>query len=77
MTAAGLQETKHSTTTTHLTRTVTVRAGSIVTVLDPRDTTKVIKQVRVKKDLQLTVHRKPNDTDDGGDGGEDDHCDGA
>jgi hypothetical protein len=61
---AGLQETKHSTTTTHLTRTVTVRAGSIVQFLDPRDTTKVIKQVRVKKDLQLTVHRKPNDKEE-------------
>ena len=61
---AGLQETKHSTTTTHLTRTVTVRAGSIVHFLDPRDTTKVIKQVRIKKDLQLTVHRKPNDKEE-------------
>ena len=43
------------TTATHSTRAVTVRAGSVVTFLHPQDTTKVIKKVRVKKDLRLDV----------------------
>ena len=43
------------TTVTHSTRAVTVRAGSVVTFLHPQDTTKVIKQVRIKKDLRLDV----------------------
>ena len=43
------------TTATHSTRAVTVRAGSVVTFLHPQDTTKVIKRVRIKKDLRLDV----------------------
>ena len=40
---------------TPTTRSYTVRAGSVVTFLHPQDTTKVIKQVRIKKDLRLDV----------------------
>ena len=40
---------------TPTTRSYTVRAGSVVTFLHPQDTTKVIKKVRVKKDLRLDV----------------------
>ena len=40
---------------TPTTRSYTVRAGSVVTFLHPQDTTKVIKEVRIKKDLRLDV----------------------
>ena len=52
---ALLDDDETPTTATHSTRAVTVRAGSVVTFLHPQDTTKVIKQVRIKKDLQLNV----------------------
>ena len=37
---------------TPTTRSYTVRAGSVVTFLHPQDTTKVIKEVRIKKYLR-------------------------
>ena len=52
---ALLDDDETPTTATHSTRAVTVRAGSVVTFLHPQDTTKVIKKVRVKKDLRLDV----------------------
>ena len=52
---ALLDDDETPTTATHSTRAVTVRARSVVTFLHPQDTTKVIKQVRVKKDLRLDV----------------------
>ena len=52
---ALLDDDETPTTATQSTRAVTVRAGSVVTFLPPQDTTKVIKKVRVKKDLRLDV----------------------
>ena len=38
--------------------TVTVRKGSIVHYCDPKDTSRVLKSVRIKQDMQLTVAKK-------------------
>ena len=53
----GLEET---TTTTRprdddKPSTVTVRAGSIVNLLDPQDLSKVLKTIRIKQDLRVTL----------------------
>ena len=39
--------------------TVTVRAGSIVNFLDPKDLSKVLKTMRIKQDIKVTLAKTP------------------
>ena len=39
--------------------TVTVRGGSIVNFLDPKDLSKVLKTVRIKQDIKVTLAKTP------------------
>ena len=42
--------------------TVTVRKGSIVHYCDRHDTSKILKTVKIRKDMQISVAKKKKDT---------------
>ena len=71
----GLEETNHhdddpahqglekvELTTEVDTFTVTLRAGGIVHYCDRHDTSKILKTVKIRKDMQISVAKKKKDT---------------